>query len=67
MKVVVRSSSLLFFFTNVLLGLPIRRRASGNPVVGVEENSPRGGSRERFGWSVLPPQQENGAAEPVAE
>jgi hypothetical protein len=27
MKVVVRSSSLLFFLLNLLLGLPIRRKA----------------------------------------
>ncbi|HSR05848.1 MAG TPA: hypothetical protein VLM42_01745 [Bryobacteraceae bacterium] len=67
MKVVVRSSSLLFFFTNVLLGLPIRRRALGNPGVGMEENPLPGGGSERFGWSVLPPQQENSAAERVAE
>jgi hypothetical protein len=26
MKVIVRSSSLLFFFVNLLLGLPVRRR-----------------------------------------
>jgi len=29
MKVVVRSSSLLFFFVNLLLGLPVRRTLGG--------------------------------------
>ena len=72
MKVVVRSSSLLFFFANLLLGLPIRRRALGNSGVGldgrgrVEESFPPGGSGEHY-RRILPPQQEKSAAEPVAE
>ena len=73
MKVIVRSSSLLFFFVNLLLGLPIRRKALGNSGVGsdgragVEENLLAGGSGKRFGWKVLTPQQKNGAAHPVTE
>jgi hypothetical protein len=71
MKVIVRSSSLLFFFTNLLLGLPIRRRALGNSGVGLdgrgEENVLAGGGGKRFGWRVLTPQQKKSAAEPVAE
>jgi len=31
MKIVVRSSSLVFFFVNVLLGLPLRRRLPTSP------------------------------------
>ena len=73
MKVILRSSSLVFFFVSVLLGLPIRRRALGNSRVGwdgadrMEKNFLLGGSGERLGWRVLTPQQENSAAEPVAE
>ena len=74
MKVIARSSSLVFFFANVLLGLPIRRRLLGDSGVGLDargggrENILTGGSGERsFGWRVLTPQQENRAAEPVAE
>ena len=71
MKVIIRSSSLVFFFGNLLLGLPIRRRLrnSGGGLDGPggsRENS--GGSDERrFGWKALAPQQENRATEPVAE
>lgn len=73
MKVVLRSSSLAFFFGSVLLGLPIRRRTLRNSGAGrdgtdgMEKNILAGGSGERFGWRVLTAQQENGAAEPVAE
>ena len=73
MKVIVRSSSLLFFFASVLLGLPIQRRALGNSSggrdgrMGLEENFFAGGRGKRFGWGKLASQQENGAAEPVAE
>jgi len=73
MKVVVRSSSLVFFLVNLLLGLPIRRRVLGNSGVGrdggggVEENFFPGQSGKRFGWRELTPQQDNSAAEPVAE
>jgi hypothetical protein len=73
MKVVVRSSSLLFFFVNLLLGLPIRRRGLGNSGGGLdgrgrgEEKVLAGGSGKRFGWRVLTPQQEKSATEPVAE
>ena len=73
MKVIARSSSLVFFFANVLLGLPIRRRLRDSGVGldargGVRENILPGGNGERrLGWRVLTPQQEDGAAEPVAE
>ncbi len=73
MKVVVRSSSLLFFLANLLLGLPIRRRALGNSGGGLdgrgrgEENILARGSGKRFRWRILTPQQEKSAAEPVAE
>ncbi|MDP9114336.1 MAG: hypothetical protein M3O20_11730 [Acidobacteriota bacterium] len=73
MKVVVRSSSLVFVLVNMLLGLPIRRRALRNSRVGREgpdgreNNFLAGGGGQLFGWRVLPPQQENGAAEPVAK
>lgn len=73
MKVVLRSSSLVFFFGSVLLGLPIRRRVLGDSLRGMdgrgrgEEKVLAGGSGKRFGWSVLAPQQKKSAAEPVAE
>lgn len=73
MKVVLRSSSLAFFFGSVLLGLPIRRRVLGNSGVGGDgagrmvENVLADGSGERFGWRVLAAQQKKSAAEPVAE
>lgn len=73
MKVIARSSSLVFFFGNLLLGLPIRRRLgnSGGGMDGrggVRENFLSGGSGERrLGWKGLAPQQENRTAEPVAE
>jgi hypothetical protein len=36
MKIVVRSSSLLFFFVNLLFGLPVRRRLG----IGLESRRP---------------------------
>ena len=68
MKVVIRSSSLLFFFVTLLLGLPIRRRVLGDAGRGLGEEkilAGRGGGR--FGWRALTPQQDKSAAEPVAE
>ena len=73
MKVIVRSSSLLFFFANVLLGLPIRRSRLGNSGRGLdgrgrgEEKVLPGWSGKRIGWRVLTPQQNKSPAEPVAE
>ena len=75
MKVIVRSSSLVFVFGNLLLGLPMRRRRPGDSGSGwagrgaVGESGNAGGARQegRFGWSVLTPQQDNSAAKPVAE
>jgi hypothetical protein len=73
MKVIVRSSSLLFFFVTLLLGLPIRRRPLGNSDIGadgrggVEENLLTDGGGIRFGWKVLTPRQKSRAAHPVTE
>jgi hypothetical protein len=50
MKVVVRSSSLLFFFINLLLGLPVHRRLLGKFGIGLDKRRPVQGE--------LPPYQD---------
>jgi hypothetical protein len=55
MKVVVRSSSLLFFLVNVFLGLPVHRRLLRNVGMGLDRRRP---VRQK----PLPTERENSSA-----